>query len=253
MSNSMDAEAIREIERLVNDGRSIRIVKAPDEPDGVYYLQAADGKHERVVAARKPYRTTLDTPDAFVKFVKENFRGAYQAIFYSFNQIVFQMEENYMDDCAECPLTVSPQFDWLQTKSAPPMRQDAFVRLLRITLEGCVTDSNLLSRVRNLKWRSGSDSEGSIQHGKSSMSRAIQAEVMGTDTIPEEIALSVPVWANWQHRAVVRCAIEIDAASQMFSLTPYPLSIQNAKDEALDSLAELFSEDGMPPAYLGKP
>jgi len=234
-------------------GRDVKIFESPSLP-GVVFVQDKDGDIEERDKPRADYRTKLDTPAAFVDYVKERFKesGA-GTVFYTETGLVYVFGDDFAKDRALCPLTLSPQFKKLAAVAGQPLSQQQFVRLLRVDFNGCVGPEGLLPLVRNLKWTSGGESSGNIQHGRESMGRSITAEVRGEQAIPEETYLVVQPWENFPFSTRVDCAIEIDAANKTFALTPYPLSMRRALDAAVDQLAELLTQPGLPPAFLGQP
>lgn len=256
MGNSLEAASIIEIERLTKEaciGREIKFAETPALP-GIVFIHQPDGEIEEREKPRGLYKTKLDTPAAFVAYVKEvaekNTDGT---IFYTETGLVYVFGDDFAKDRAVCPLTLSPQFKQLAAIAGKPMSQAQFVRLLRVDFNGCVGSEGLLPLVRNLKWSAGSESSGNIQHGRESMGRSITAEVRGEAAIPEETYLVIQPWENFPFATRVDCAIEIDAANKTFALTPYPLSMRKAIDAGVEQIAELLTAKDMPPAFLGQP
>lgn len=108
-----------------------------------------------------------------------------------------------------------------------------FVRLLRITLRDCLPATNLLSIIREVKFNNGSAIASVQQNTRQSISRDLQAEVTGLQAIPEEVTLSVQPFENLKNKFNVQCAIETDATTGTFKLTPYPGQLVDAIDAAM--------------------
>lgn len=253
------AGAIQEVERLTRAAHKTEILKADGEPRGVYYLVGPDGKAHRTVAGPDWHGERLATPAQLRTFVADHSAGTEDGkgvLFYDESRIVYVYDEGDRRDRAVCELVQSPQFKLLTALSDAPKNFDqaSFVRLLRITLRGCLPpDGNLLPLVRNLKFTSGAETERDVQHGRESVGRQVTAAVRGVDAIPEEVTLLVPVFENHNFKARVACAVEVMTHEQAFRLTPYPLEIKHAMDEAMESVAEVLGSDGLPAAYRGNP
>jgi len=136
----------------------------------------------------------------------------------------------------------SSQFKLLETlrKNPQGMQQRNFIRMLRIDLDGCLgAAGNFLSLVRQLKFTAGQDATGTIQHGKESISRSTIAELVGADSIPEEVVLTVRVYdLPFEPVRSVRCAVEIDVNSATFVLTPFPGQLEDAENAAIGAIRE---------------
>jgi hypothetical protein len=68
-----------------------------------------------------------------------------------------------------------------------------------------------------------------ISNTKVSVGRQLEAEVNGTDVLPEYVELDVPVFADtlaWA-RIIVKCALEADASTESFQLIPLAGEIGN--------------------------
>lgn len=258
---SITAEAIQEIERLTNETKRVGFCRPDGLPKHLVYQTGPEAQCELVEVPIGPHNITLETPDEFVAFVTAHTepagpggRQTAPRVFYTANGLDFIFDLNApRQDHARCPMPFTAEFTWLRDKSGAMLNQKAFVRLLRIDLRRCFTDSNLLALVRNLKWKVGADTAGDVQHGRESLGRAIQAEVRGESSIPEDIFLSVPIWENFRFATTVTCAVEIFPAEEVFKLTPLPGSMERALDDGLDAIRELFeSEDKFPPFFRGK-
>ena len=164
-------------------------------------------------------------------------------------ELVYDIEERR--DMAICDLKKSPPWDWLVTQSARPMTQHDLVRLLRVTFRNCLDNDVLLKTVRALKWQAAQGTDRDIRHVRESLDRTIVANVTGAEDIPEEIALSVPVWENFPFKARIACAIEVFPTEQQFKLTPYPIELQRGLDDGLAAIFALF-EDFKSQVYLGR-
>lgn len=243
------AEAIDRVAALATGAQKSILLPGAPERKGVYILVGPDGKAETKVAAPDWHREHLATPSDLKEFVQK-YQTEKSAVYYSESQVSFIYDQGDRRDKAMCDLMLSPQYLWLTNDAKNAMNQQTFVRTLRIIFRGC-HEGNLLGIVRNLKWNSAGESAGAIQQGRESMAKSVIAEVRGEAAIPEETALVVPVFENHAYAARIACAVEVLPAEQMFRLTPYPMALRHAMDEALASIAELFDGEGLPPLHRG--
>lgn len=248
------ANAITEIERIVGEARKSTILTAPQEPEGMYYLVGPDGKADLRTSKPDWLDAKLATPAELRRFIAGDEVDTSREVYLDESKVIYVQDVNDRRDLASCDLIQTPQYLWLTKQAGIALTQQELIRVLRITLRGCLpSDSTLLALIRNLKFQASQDGGVNIQHGRESLGKKIAAEVNADHEIPEEIPLMVPVFENFPFAHRVVCAIEILATDQKFKLTPYPLETRKAMDAALDAIEDLMGDDGMPPVYRGQP
>lgn len=226
-------------------------------------------KHDGTFTVEEPIPGYLDlvfeTPQDLKRYIVEtrnlniqSIEPSTQAIFLTEKAVVYIPNLNDRRDKATCPLPKSLVWKVLESNSGngpPAMSQKDFIRLLRVTFRGCITDGNpLLSLVKNVKYNNSGQMEANLQHGNESLGKSVVNQAMGTTDFPEEIGLIVQPFENVPFKAQVPCAVEIDPEARTFKLTPYPLMMKEVLDEALATVASVFNEeDSMPPVYRGAP
>lgn len=263
MSELLNAESIEAIERLSQAATAEVFVSRPGDPPHVVYQQQLDGSYAATETVRKPLDVQLKTPSALVEFVassgwvldpEADEPSTKAEIYYDETAIVCVLDGDERRDRATCKLVLSPQYKWLRDVAPKQAyRQTDFVRLLRIDLRGCMAvETNLLGIVRQLKFDAAQQSVSNVQHGRESIGRTIAAEVAGTGAIPEEMALSIPVFENFPFIARVTCAVEVIVADQSFKLIPIPLDVPQAMEEAMAALAAVLETVDVP-AFYGAP
>lgn len=243
-----------QIERLAQAAllKKPSVLTVPNQPKGKYLLIDADGKATEKTTEPEWHDEHLDTPHELRRFVDNN-KGEESAIFYDEERVVFVTSLADRRDRAVCELVKSEPYIWLASKPNAQNQKD-FVRTLRILLRGCLdASSTLIQLVRDLKFSTNGEVEGSIQHGNESMGRKIANQVTGQGAIPEEVTLRVRVFENHPFQTTIACALEILPAEGAFRLTPYPLEIAKAMDDTLANVAFVFSDEGLPPFYRGHP
>lgn len=152
---------------------------------------------------------------------------------------------------AKMAMVQTPEFKWLSELSAKSYDHKEFVRVLRIVLRNCLPASNLLSIVREAKFNTNAVASSVQQVSRQSFGRDVQAEVIGLQAIPEEVVLMVQPFENLKNKFKVECAIEIDASTSSFKLTPFPGQLVDAVDAAMNVIYNRVVE--IVPAYYGRP
>ena len=244
---------IPQIEKIVRDSVKTTILATPLERDGVYMVVGANGIGTKIVADPKWHNETLETPAALYDFIKaQKTDAAYAAVFMSEGGIQYIYSLADRRDRAFVDLQHSDPFNWLEDESGEMLTQAEIVRLLRITMRGCLSDtSKLLEILRKLNLKVTVESGGDIQHGKESLGRNVLATATGAAEIPEEVTFNIPVYNNHVFRAKIVCAIEVFPADGRFRLTPYPMEMLKAVDDAMDDISFLLSKPDMPPLFRG--
>ncbi len=249
------AEAIDRISEMAKESVKSSVLNITGDKNGSYYLVKPDGTAERKLVDAPWHRESLATPEELAKFIMAAEGHDHAQLFYDESSVVYLFDKEDRRDRASCALKPSDQYLWLKAQVTNPaqFRQPAFVRLVRITLAGCFPDPNFLNLVRNLKFSSGAEAAGNIQHGKESIGRSITAAVMGEAAMPEDVTLLIPIFNNFGERLPVRCALELFPHEQSFSLTPYPQELSLAMDRTMQSLEAILTAEDMPPAFRGQP
>lgn len=249
-----------QVERLVRDSLKTTTLEAKQEPSGCYYLIGPDGRATFTRAEAPRHREQLRDHLELItwaKWAETNCPIAVYdspAIFVNEQEIVLAYSSRERRDFVVIPMALSPQYLWLRDKAVEWMKQRSLVSLLRITFRGCVMNENLLALVRALKFETGAQGEAVIQHGRESMGRAITQKVLGTDALPEEFGLNIPVFENIQIRWQIHCALEIEPSAEAFKVSPYPVECTNAMNGVLEHIRqELVSALPSIPVYLGRP
>jgi len=151
---------------------------------------------------------------------------------------------------AHMPMVLTPEMKWLMNDSVKSYEHKEFVRILRIILRNALPAGNLLAIVREAKFNTNAVASSVQQVSRQSFGRDVQAEVIGLQAIPEEVTLTVQPFENLKNKFKVMCAIEIDASTSSFKLTPYPGELVDAVDGAMDVVRNSITM--FVPAYYGQ-
>lgn len=248
----LTAEAIGKIENLTNRTKKTELLIVPHEPKHVYFLVGPEGHAEKQVAEPEPLKATMATPQELLKFIIDNVSDQVGLIVYDETKAVFFPDATRRAS-ATCPLKPSEPWQILsRLESSAALDQKALVRLLQIKFRGVLQDSdNVIAAFRNLKFSSKSDGASTVNHGKSTMGKSLQAEVSGEKDLPKELVFKVQVYENFAHAVDVICFVDIDAENATFKLTPYPLELRNAQAETVQKIGTLFAGKDRPKSYYG--
>lgn len=104
------------------------------------------------------------------------------------------------------------------------LSQQGVIDLLRRDLNGQYTPDGIVPLLRKLKFARKDDAESELKSTKSSMSKAVTAEVTGAADLPEEITAEVPIFSNvrdiqgFLYTAKVTLCLDVDLFKERFSL-----------------------------------
>jgi hypothetical protein len=199
--------------------------------------------------------------DTIIDFANR-FAGEPSAVFYGPGSVVAVLRdgEDDMRSVVRFMLDHSAEFVALTKLARSPewLEQKAFIRLLRITLAGSLAPSELLNKVRKIKFESGSVVTGKITRQDESLGRSLSAAASSDEgDLPEDVILEVPVYKNPGEATSypVQCAVEIDPMQGKFQLVPFPGALEMAIELAMASIKKRLVaglHEGIP-VYHGAP
>ena len=255
--DGISVEVIDKLQAMTQAAMTPLLVNVP-ERKGVYGIFTPGKGLE--IKVREPgwHAQSFTSPRDMIAFITDQMGDivtTQSAIFAQDTGLTLVYDLKDRRNTATLPLTYTDTFKMLMG-TLPLMTQKEFVRLLRITLRGCLShDSKLIEIVRNLKFTSAGEVNANLSHGNESLGKRISNQVMGTDAIPEEIAIFVQVYEELpDYRNTIRCAIEIFPEENRFRLTPYPNEIVTAVRDAQDKIRQMFEGDDVSdkvPYYYG--
>jgi hypothetical protein len=240
------------IDRLVSLGTETAGIQRVSIDDGgrTVYLNVG-GKLQSVVLKPKRVHGVFSLED-LIRFAVDS--GSEKAVVYHSDEGVTLLpdQEDHRDRVV-FQLSHSPQFTRLESLSqVVPMDQKNFVRLLQHELG---IDRAIVAVFRRLDWKTQIAASGEVMPGRDRLGREVNAQVAGTAELPEDLVVTVPVYSETGERESfsLRCAIEIDAATQRLALVPLPNEVEIAIDAAQASIRQRLSESLEIPIYYGQP
>lgn len=235
--------AITKIQQLSNDALRPLIMPAEYEPDDQYYIFRPDlNQYELVTAGPKLRRHQFSTLESIGDFLRHlNKEDTDPRIWIS----ICDETETELNACAvlitliiddsnptnrgEMKVHFTKIADHVIPMSTGESRmsvwrnQTDFVRYLRYNLDTALSDSGLLQAVQDVRFSLGANTEGSIQHGRESITRSQLAELKGTaNALPEEIYLEFRLFREVAGVAKIRCMVDCNPKEMTFRLCPFP-------------------------------
>lgn len=252
-------ELFEAISRQAIDASQPRFFKADGEPAHVYWSAFGD-KPERVEALPASRAHKANSLPALVACVKDHITaGEWATVWYARSGVVALMEDSTRRDRVTMPLALSPQVKTMLAleQSQKELTQKDLLRLLRISLKGCV-ELSLIETLRSVKFTANSDGRSEISQGKSSIGKRLETELTGVKAIPEYVTVSLPVFAGgFAHMGNIQAALEVNPDTATFQVIPCPgeieRTLENAEDALGDMLRDLFSETEEVKVYHGEP
>lgn len=254
----MLAEFVNKIQQLTSQAEQARTFRPDCEPSHVYYLQ--HGQNVRKVEATQPLQhATLTSLKSFVQYAVDQ---THDSIWVGDNKIVSLLDEN--GETGTFYLKQSPQMELLKRleSSITFYKQKDLIQLLRRYFPS--VSANNIQPFRMVKFRSDQSGESTIDHGKASVGKSLKAELVGAVAIPEEIQVTLPVFAGGEpdsDNSVVLC-VEIDLEKEQFAIYPTAGAMASLYEEELSIIEreiakKLFEITGKTtleiPIYRGSP
>mgnify|MGYP001560667198 CR=1 FL=1 len=252
----MLAELLNGIVELGRESGGLKIVPEPNSHR--YYLHdVSAGTHELAETPPTARAHRASDFETIVALARKNKDGA--VVWYSRGGIVLLVDDETRRDRVTLSFELSPQIAALQLleKQQRAMTQSDLRNLLRRVFKNCLSQSgNIIELISNLKFTVATDGRSEVSQGKSSIGKALEAQLTGQSVIPEYITLSVPVFvAAYIVPQSVQCVLDLEPTNQTFQLIPVAGELEKAITAAERAVGEsLISElDREVPVYFGTP
>lgn len=235
----MLAEFIGAIRDLSVKAAGASVVKVAEHDRTAYLVH--DGKAE-MVAVPPPLRNhSLFSVDSLCEFAQT----AHGSVWHDESNVVVMLDDADRREWATLPLVKSAPFLVLEnlSRSTKTFTQKELVRLLRHDLRNAGVE-NVLAAVKRLEWKRTNDGRSSVEHGRESLGRSVEAAVNNAESIPEFLVATIPVYSTpgADGRFAVYCTLEIDLQNERFALLPDLDSLADAVHGAQESLHEHLVE-----------
>lgn len=256
--NGLTHEAIQDVAQLATKAALPAVLNIPGQVQHKVTVYTGDEIKEMVLDPQ-PRKHTLSTLGSFVDFtnnIADKHGGGNPVVWVSEDSLTVVVNDGERRDQATLTLKKTPQLQLLQNNTtAQPRSQADIIKFLRIDMAGTLPDGKgLIGLLREMKFDQNTAGSGNVQHGRESMGKSIEAQVLGLSAIPEELTLNVRLFdvPDIQTVAQIQCAIDIIVMAQQFRIVPLPMQIQNALAMGMEKILETLEQLDCP-VYDGKP
>src|SRR5260221_8144283 len=245
----MLAEFLTALRKLADEARAPVVLVHPTLPQ-TKTLVALQGELKEYPRVPPDLRETVDGLQDFLTSVKgyggqdpaKTFESRH--VFVSPAQVVCCYGDGRFD---RTTLKLRPTERWLRLVglAAEDLTQQEAVRLIRMVLHGAGADA-LLASLRVLNFSRVKQSGGTVQHGRESLGRNIEASVQQAESIPEQFTATVPVFLNAGFRdlvANVRVAVHVDVDREKVRLVPLADECPSQLDTAVPQVASRLAQE----------
>jgi len=179
-------------------------------------------------------------------------------LYHDHGEIVVVLDRNDRRDHVTAPLIETDRLTTLQSLADGKRFtvRDA-VKLLRFDLHGTGVDS-VISAIRKIDFTRKSDGGASVDHGRETLGRSVEAAVQQADSIPEEFRVTTPVYSNPGLKdlstVTVRCGVYLDMQGECIEIRVLADEIQGAICAAQTAIGDALCA-ALPgvPVFGGRP
>ena len=238
----MIAEAMNKIESLAKAAgrtKEVETMTVEQEPKDVYFVADAEGRFERRTAEPKPRYYFATGVEDLCRMAMHFQEEKEITLFCSRAGVVGIMDEKGdRRDRIRCELDLSSPMKTLIHLEANDIQADQrqFLNMLRVQLgvDQRSTPTNLVARVRALKFTSSGNGVSVIANSGDSFGKTVQAQTLGMDgqEFPDTVIIAVEPIEGVEFSWGVTCAFDIDSVSQKFRLKPIAGECEKAIQKA---------------------
>ena len=203
---------------------------------------------------------TVDTLDDLIQYAHRAAAAAKSegsvVVWHNPQRVTLLCDDADRRDTVSLILDTSRQWDFIAARENEYLWRDqrTFIRELRSELG---MEPPAITLFRRLTWSAGVRDDSDISTTRDRMGRAVDAAVTGTEDLPEELQLDLPIYDTPGERAVytVRVLLEIDHQAQRLALRPAPGELRARLHVHQEDLRARL-EEGLPdtvPAFYGQP
>lgn len=227
------------------------LFNAKQEPSHVYYLKRPDGENQRIEAKLSPTSVELFTLEDFIRFVP-HWRPedkSKRQVFCGRGLVECVIGANRDRNRVLLNLPFSAEFQKLMDLEAEreALTHREFMRLLRVTLAGCLERTDI-ALFEDLKTVASGGSESTQAVGRETVGKRMALELAaGGKNVPPELNVSAPVYrdlVDGDFKRMVTCAVDTNLSEGTFTLSPITGSVEAAVRET-DALIREKLADGL--------
>lgn len=245
----MIAEAIDRIQKLAHDASRTQILANEDLP-GVVFLRHGDELREIQVPPPRRFPAVLTLTDLVAMLMHADFPRS--EVYVSHGQVEAFLDRDDRRETVVLPLAKTARLERIEALMAEPaLTQSAAIKMLRFELYGPHAAS-LVTALRRVDFTRKSTGGRTVEHGKESLGRSVEAEVQQAGDIPDEFRVTLPVYQGVGFEASFTVGLHLDLAAERIELIPRADEVEAARLAVLGQIRELVAEKVGCPAFIGQ-
>lgn len=252
----IDASFVKSVADLAQSVNNVQLVTTDKLPNMVGVRTAA-GVEWKPSPAPTRHHTIRSFAD-LVAIAKDVKVAREPEVYHSHDQVVVILDRDGRREAVKMPLERTDRFASLLRLTKPGGRSFGpaeAVKFIRFELHGVGADA-LCAAIRKLDFTRKSNGERTVEHGRESLGRSVEAAVQAPQQVPEEFIAEVPIWSVSGLRnikAKVRVGVYLDVNDESIELVPLADEISGALEAAQGELhARLATELNPIPVYQGE-
>lgn len=185
-------------DRIVTLGRTadkVALHAVPGDPRVVLVQHQHTLEERRIPPPLRDIR--IEGVEDFASFVTDPGRAKKPEVYYSAQFVEAVLDADDRRERAKLWLEETERFALLRSLQETPLvlSQRQAIKFLRYQLHASGVD-HVVSALRQIDFSRRSSGASTVEHGKESLGRQVEAAVQQADRIPESFKVSVPVWRN---------------------------------------------------------
>lgn len=252
----MLADFVKAIQGLAEAARAPRVLEVPGVPRKRWIEHGGELEGLELPAPDREHK--LHGYDDVVAAARDSVIAPGPELYFDAAGVVLVLDRHDRRARVTMPLVESERFKLLRAlrAQAHSLAQKAAVKLLRYDLHGTGVET-VLQALRVLDFSRTSDGTRTVEHGKESLGRTVEARVQRADKVPESFKVTTPVWSNAGLRgieAAVEVGLFLDMDDEKVELRVLADEIDRALVVAQTALREKLAKD-LPdvPTFNGAP
>lgn len=236
----MLAEFLNKVAEMAKSAHSVQVVNVEGIPDEVLIRRGDEVTWKERPAPRRAHRLTSFV--SLCELVRNPRIAPHPEVFHDGVRIVVVLDGEKRREFATLDLAQTERFGLVQKLSGMLLEVPAAVKLIRFDLHGIGADA-LVASLRRIDFTRKGTGAHSVEHGRESLGRAVEASVQQADQVPEQFVASVPLYTTEGLRSIVaalRVGVFLDVQAERVQLRPLADEISTALEVARVQVHELL-------------
>jgi hypothetical protein len=236
----MWAELFDRVVNLSKSANDVQVVTHKDLPDAVFVRHGGELR-EAIVPPRKRAHE-IHTFGDLMMLAADTAIAREPEIFHSNREIVVLLDRLQRRELVRMPLIHTERWNTVCALGTRSLTVAEAIKLIRFSLQGVGADA-LVAAIRKIDFSRKSDGQKTVEHGRETLGKQVEAAVQQADSIPQEFTAKVQLYANEGLRsliAAVKVGVYIDVNDEAIQLIPLADEIPSAIRSIQSQLHELI-------------